>query len=218
MRLLCIKANVKPVLIVTGAAFLFVVAGCGRQQTGASKPEVGKVAAVASKTTGPGGKAATSEQPLYKPDQPTRPTLELSQQGITLNWIEKGVLRMSATAKELQGKEVFSTGRLTDFSGKMYENGKLTGTMTAPTVLVDMKTRVVTATGGVVLKLVEHNAIIRSKWMKWYSKQQKIVGNGGVTINMTTNSDKQTLTGAAFVADTALKNLTVKGSTKGLDF
>ena len=218
MRLLCTKANVKPVLILAGAAFLFVVAGCGRQQTSASKPDAGKVAAVASKMTGPGGKAAGGEQPPYKPDQPTRPTFELSQQGITLNWIEKGVLRMSATAKELHGKEVFSTGWLKDFSGKMYENGKLTGTMTAPTVLVDMNTRVVTATGGVVLKLVERNAVVRSKWMKWYSKQQKIVGNGGVTINMTTGSDKQTLTGAAFVADTALKNLTVKGSTKGLDF
>ena len=218
MRLLCIRANVKPALILAGAAFLFVVAGCGRQQTGASKPDAGKVAVVASKMTESGGKAATGEQPPYKPDQPTRPTLELTQQGITLNWIEKGVLRMSATARELQGKEVFSTGLLTDFSGKMYENGKLTGTMTAPTVLVDMKTRVVTATGGVVLKLVENNAVVRSKWMKWYSKQQKIVGNGGVTINMTTGSDKQTLTGAAFVADTALKSLTVKDSTKGLDF
>ena len=218
MRLFHIRATIKPVLVLTGAAFLFVVAGCGRQHIGSSKPDASKVAAVASKMTESGIKAPTKGQPLYTPDEPARPNLQFTQQGIAFNWVEKGVIRMSATAKELQGKEVFNTGWLMDFSGKMYENGKLTGTMTAPKVLVDMKTRVVTATGGVTLKLVENNAVVRSKWMKWYSKQQKIVGNGGVTIDMTTGSDKRTLTGAAFVADTALKSLTVKDSAKGLDF
>ena len=200
----------KPVLVFAGAAFLFVLAGCGRQGASVRTPgnaSSGKIAAARSGTTASGAKVADK-------DQPTRPMLEVSQQGITLNWVEKGVLRMSATASQLQGKELFKTGWLKDFSGKMYENGKLTGTMTAPRVLVDMNTRVVTATGGVVLKLVEHKAIIKSKWMKWYSKQQKIVGNGGVKIT----SDLGTSTSAAFVADTALKNLKLTDSAKGPDF
>lgn len=200
---------IKPVLVIAGAAFLFVLAGCGRQ--GVTTP--GKATVVPSKMTQPEAKSAAKDDKPYKPDEPGRPTLEVSQQGITLNWVEKGVLRMSATASHLDGKELFSTGWLKNFSGKMYEDGKLTGTMTAPDVMVDMKPRVVTATGGVKVKLVEHNAVITSKWMKWYSKQQKIIGGGEVKIT----SDMGTSTSAAFVADTALKNLKLLDSSKGLD-
>lgn len=147
-----------------------------------------------------------------KPEEDSGPKLEFSQKGITLKWVENGQLRMSATAKELKGDEVTKTGTLLDFSAKLYENGKLTASMHAPKAFVDTANRVVTATGGVTLESVERETKVKSDWVKWYAKQQKVVGNGGVRID----SAMGTIEAAAFVANTALKSLTVMDSAEGL--
>jgi hypothetical protein len=48
--------------------------------------------------------------------------------------------------------------------------------------------------------------------MKWYAKEQKVVGDGGVKIDSTMGN----MSGAAFVADTAMKSIKVLDSGKGL--
>lgn len=119
---------------------------------------------------------------------------------------------MSATAKEGRMNELTKTGLLTDFSAKLYENGKLSSTMTAPKVVADTANRIVTANGGVTMRSVERNTVVDARWVKWYAKQQKVIGGGGVTIK----SDAWDLKSSAFVADTGLKTLTLKNSSKGL--
>lgn len=155
-------------------------------------------------------KPAAKAKPAL-PEQ-TGPKLAMSQTGITLRWVENGKLRMIATAREFRGNEVTKKGELLDFSGQLYENGKPATTMTAPKVVADTTNRIVTATGGVVMKSLLRKTVVRSQWAKWYQKKQKIVGNGGVTIK----SDTWDVKAAAFVADTGLKTLSVRNSAKGL--
>jgi lipopolysaccharide assembly outer membrane protein LptD (OstA) len=152
--------------------------------------------------------AAKTKQPA----EPESPKLALSQKGITLNWVENGKLKMTATAREFQGNEITKKGVLLDFAGQLYDNGKPATTMTAPRVVADTANRIVIATGGVVMKSLLRKTVVHSQWAKWYEKQQKVVGDGGVTIK----SDTWDVKAAAFVADTGLKTLSVRNSAKGL--
>jgi hypothetical protein len=184
------------------AVAAIVLCGCG--------------SADSAKTVKPSPKPhKASKQPVKaKPvaAEPAAPKLALSQTGITLRWVENGKLRMIATAREFRGNEVTKKGELLDFSGQLYENGKPATTMTAPKVVADTTNRIVTATGGVVMKSLLRKTVVRSQWAKWYQNKQKIVGNGGVTIK----SDTWDVKAAAFVADTGLKTLSVRNSAKGL--
>jgi lipopolysaccharide assembly outer membrane protein LptD (OstA) len=165
-----------------------------------------------AKATKPHQSAKQAAKVKPAPPEQTGPKLALSQTGITLRWVENGKLRMSATAKEFRGNEVTKKGELLDFSGQLYENGRPATTMTAPKVIADTQNRIVTATGGVVIRSLLRKTVVRSQWAKWYQNQQKIVGNGGVTIK----SDTWDVKAAAFVADTGLKTLSVRNSAKGL--
>lgn len=178
-----------------------LLAGCGPADSG-------------KETAKPAKPVAQKPAKPVKPTPPaeTGPKLSLSQKGVTLRWVEKGVLRMSATAKEFRGNEVTRKGELINFSAQLYENGKPATTMTAPKVVADTANRVVTATGGVVMKSLSRHTVIKSQWAKWYEKKQKVVGNGGVTIK----SDTWTAEAAAFVADTGLKTVSLRDSAKGL--
>lgn len=120
---------------------------------------------------------------------------------------------MTATTRELSWDESQQKGSAFDFSAKLYENGKLTATMTAPRAEVDTRSQIVLATGGVTLKSMERNTTIRAGWVKWYAKKKTAIGNGGVKIKTPTWDSE----GAAFVADTTLKTFTVKDSAKGLE-
>ncbi|MHB9035634.1 MAG: LPS export ABC transporter periplasmic protein LptC [Armatimonadota bacterium] len=198
MRL--ISRNVVLILIVI---LVLCVAGCGRRQSDAPDGQQPNAA----------DKSAVKNQPTkVEPEVESGPTLEFKQQGVTLNWMEKGQVRMSAVATEVKGSEVTRVGELTDFSGKLYENGKLVATVVAPKAVADTVNRIVTATGGVTLKSMERNTTVKAQWMKWYAKDQKVVGDGGVKIESTMG----TMQGAAFVADTGMKTITVKDSAKGL--
>ena len=204
---------------ILAAAFLLLLAGCGSRQssTSSNKPtESVKTTVAGSKSKGNAKtiENAKPDEPAVKPIEDTGPKLELSQRGVTLNWVEKGVLRMSATASKGQISEITKVGMLFNFSAKLYDNGKLTTTMTAPKVIADTTNRIVTATGGVTLKSLDRKTVVKAKWMKWYEKKQKVVGNGGVDIK----SDTWNVQSAAFIADTALKNLSVQNSAEGLDF
>ena len=198
---------------VLTAALLLLFAGCGSRQsnTPSTKPPISKITESAKTTV---ANNAKPDEPAVKPIEDTGPKLEVSQRGVTLNWVEKGVLRMSATASKGQISEITKVGILFNFSAKLYDNGRLTTTMTAPKVIADTTNRIVTATGGVTLKSLDRKTVVKAKWMKWYEKKQKVVGNGGVDIK----SDAWNVQSAAFIADTALKNLSVQNTAEGLDF
>lgn len=183
-----------------------LLVGCGQADSGRpAKPA--KPAAARQTVTKPAQKPAKHES---APDN--MPKLTLSQKGVTLNWVERGVLKMSATAKEFRGNEVTRRGELIGFSAQLYENGKPATTLTAPRVVADTTNRIVTATGGVVMKSLARNTTVKADWAKWYEKKQQIVGNGGVKIS----SDAWTAEAAAFVADTGLKTISLRDSAKGL--
>jgi hypothetical protein len=184
-----------------------MLSGCGQANPGkpASKPAVRPKQV--SKPV-----AATKPAAPAKPAADQKPKLSLVQKGVTLQWVDNGELRMTATAAEFRGNEVTRQGVLTDFSAKLYENGKPATIMNAPRVVADTVGRVLTATGGVTIKSLSRKTVVKSGWAKWYQKQQKVVGNGGVKIN----SEAWTAESAAFVADTGLKTVSLRSSAKGL--
>lgn len=162
----------------------------------------------------PKPKSATVKPVLdVQPKKPV-PQFIVDTRGVTLNWSAKEGTQMTANAKSASFNEVTQSGTLLDFSAKLYENGKLTAAVSAPLAEADTKKRTVTASGGVTLKSFERKTVVTAKWIRWYANTHKLVGNGGVKIV----SESGTIDGAAFVADTALKTLTVKDSGKGLEF
>lgn len=195
-------------MLVLIASAAISIAGCGRQQAIAP----GKQATASNVQSNAVKDSKAKGQAVTKTEAESSPNLELKQQDVTLNWMENGKVRMSARASEVKGNEVTKVGELIDFSGKLYENGKLVATLDAPKAVADTVNRIVTATGGVTLKSLERNTTVKAQWIKWYAKDQKVVGDGGVRID----SAMGTMQGAAFVADTGMKTITVKDSAKGL--
>ncbi|MCE5323435.1 LPS export ABC transporter periplasmic protein LptC [bacterium] len=202
----------KNIVLVLVGVMVLLVAGCGKRQPSVSQVPVAQASDNQAQTSQNKTDTEKKPQAYMLPRVDDGPKLQFSQQGVTFSWVENGHVRMSASAKEVSGGEVTRIGRLTNFSGKLYENGKLVATMTAPKVIADTTKRIVTATGGVTLKSLERNTTVRSQWMKWYAKEQKVVGDGGVKINSTMGN----MQGAAFIADTAMKSIRVMDSGKGL--
>lgn len=205
-------------LVALLAAFgLMVAAGCRSEHTVAPEADGAAAPSPAPQSSQPAAEApepAGVEPPAgtESADRPDGPRLELTQQGVTLTWHERGQLRMDARASSLKADEVTKTGTLLDFSARLYENGKLTAEIRAPKAVADTDKRIVTASGGVTLKSVERATTVRSEWVRWYAREQRVVGNAGVKIE----SAMGTITAAAFEADTALKTLTLRDSAKGL--
>jgi len=141
------------------------------------------------------------------------PKIEYTQEAVTLRLDDKGDLRMIAKARELSGDEVTRTASLLDFSAELYENGKLTTVIKASKGLADIGKQTLTASGGVTIKSLERDTFVEAAWVKWYAREKKVIGNGGVKID----SEMGSVEAAAFVADTALKTFTVKDSAKGLE-
>jgi hypothetical protein len=186
------------------ATVALILVGCGRTP-GAPKVSV-KLRTASSRQT--------ARPPVALPKQQigSAPQMDITQKGVSLRWVENGQLRMTARATFLTGNEVTRRGTLSNFSGELYENGKLTAAIRAPMVEVDEAKRIIIASGGVSLKSLERKTKVRAKWIKWYEKDQRVVGNGGVKIESTMG----TLEGAAFVADTGLKSIKVFDLAKGL--
>ncbi len=188
------------VLIVAIGAVFVLLAGCGRQQSGAPLAEKKTVATKSSKTDN------------KKPDEESSPKLAASGKKPELTWVENGSLRMHATAQEFEGDEINKIVVLKDFSGEMYENGKISTMMTAPKVVADDTKRIVTASGGVILKSLDRKTVMSANWIRWFAKEQRVIGIGDVKVT----SEMGDMTGAAFEADTALKKWKVTDSAKGL--
>lgn len=221
---LSISPIIKRIIIVTISAGIVISAsGCSRNssESTASKQPAKVTSNQASKpapddkkdNSNEADKAKDSSKAEASPADDT-PKLQLSQKGVTLSWVEKGQVRMKASGRESKYDDMAKVASMLDLNAQLYQDGKLSASMKAPKAIANTTTRIVTATGGVTLKSMERNTIVKAAWMKWYAKEQKVIGDGGVKIT----SSMGTLTGAAFVADTNMRTITIKDSAKGLKF
>lgn len=217
-----IRNYLLPVLVLmTSAAFIFLVGGCGGRDANTSPAAPIKSEAAPAKP-GPARSAPKPTPEVSKPikiekiDEEPKPKIEISQSGVTLKWmdLDKGTVKMVANAREIQAQEETRVGTLMGLSAKLYEAGKVSTTMSAPKVSVDSNNRILTATGGVLLKSLDRKTVVTAQRVRWFANQQKIIGVGKVKVT----SELGTMEGAAFVADTALKTVNVKNSTEGLDY
>lgn len=192
-------------VLCTGMVF---AVGCARQPV--ERPTKPVALVVDNKPENDQAKKPLIEE---KPQTPPPPQLDVTQQGVTLSWNDKSGRNMIAKAKKDTFNLRTQVGTLLDFSAKLYENGALLASISAPHAYVDTAKRVVVATGGVDLKFMKPPTQVRSKWIKWTPDTHKIVGNGGVTMTYPNG----TATAAAFVGDTAKQTLELRDSGKGLE-
>ncbi|MEN6371682.1 MAG: LPS export ABC transporter periplasmic protein LptC [Armatimonadota bacterium] len=191
-----------------------LLAGCSRVE----KPQtenLGNQAKQQVKSPGepsgkPGSKPAKpdTESQSGKKEEPAAPKLKVVGQKVSLNWQEGGKPKLSATAVELTGDTLAGKAVMKRVSAELYQDGKLVAKLVAPNVEADEKTRVVTASGGIILTSTVPESTIRTvkcNWIKWYSKSDKIVGNGGVTAT----GPLAKIKAAAFTADTKLRTVKV---------
>jgi LPS export ABC transporter protein LptC len=188
--------------ILLGVVVLAV--GCGKSPDRAKAP-----VAAESKPT-----VTKAQQPVAKPpkdiaqDKPSVPELEVKGRLVTISWDEKGKISMQATATEMTGNTVSGTATIKKVKARLFSNGRQTGTLVAPLVQADEGSRVLTASGGVALTSSDPKSSIRTvkcQWIKWYSRENRIVGGGGVKAHGPVAS----IDAAAFIADTQLRNVRI---------
>lgn len=156
-----------------------------------------------AKTTKPDAETRKNEG-----DEPAPPQLKVIGRKVNLNWQEGGEPKLAVTAVELTGDTLAGKAAMKQVSAELYQDGKLVAKLVAPNVEADEKTRIITATGGVTLTSNVPESTIRTvkcDWIKWYSKSDKIIGNGGVTAT----GPLVLIKAAAFTADTKLRTVKV---------
>ena len=151
---------------------------------------------------------ATLKKAAVKPAQSTK--LNLQSKGVTLNWVEKGKLRMSAKAVEFKGDEISGRGQLIKFTAKLYENGILKAVISADKAIADTKKRIIFAEGNIVMNSSIRETSVRASKIKWFAKEQRIIG-----LKANIKSTMGNMQAPAFEADTGLKSITLKNSVTG---
>ena len=199
--------------VVAAAVLLICIGGCA-----SDKPDTPETNSSAASNVEAASVKAVEDPPEPEretpPPEDTGPTLVLIQRDAKVNWSDPdGQRQMTATAREIGINQESLKGQALDFSGKLYENGKLTAEIRAPKAVIDYNTRTVTATGGVVMKSLKRQTTVRAEWVRWYARKHRIVGNGGVKIDSPDLNGE----GAAFTADTGLRNYVLLSSAKGLE-
>lgn len=200
--------NCRLLLIVTLCAGIALAAGCARRPTeSATQPAGG------GHSTGQSSDRNQAKPLLEEAKTPAPPKLAVTQEGVTLSWNDKAGRTMVAKARSDSFSLRTQVGTLLDFSAKLYENGALLASVSAPRAYVDTAKRTVMATGGVDLKFAKPQTRVRSEWIKWTPDTHRIVGNGGVTMTYPNGA----ATAAAFVGDTAKQTLELRDSGEGLE-
>lgn len=200
---------------IVGFVLLIASPGCGRKSTTPAESITSlREEARQDKSERSGGKEPQRSAEAVRPGG--LPSLETVVKRVTLRWTDKNLMSLSASASKLEGSEVTRKAVLTDFRAELYQNGKLTTTLVAPKVEADEARRTLTATGGVTLKSLDRGTVVKCAWVKWYAREGRIVGDGGVKVTSKLQSGgNYEMEGAAFEADTALRSITITDSARG---
>lgn len=201
-------------LLTALCAGIVLAAGCAREKAMETPKSPRPLLVGGDPKSGPKSAKPGKTSPFSKIKPPQ---IMVTQRGVTIRWDAKDGTQMTATAKSGDYNQVTQVGTLLDFSGKLYENGKLTASVSAPMATIDAAKRTVIATGGVTLRSLERQTVVKSSWIKWYANQHRIVGDGGVHMESKNEPNTMKMDAAAFQADTALKTLKVMDSAKGLN-
>ncbi len=206
-------------LILAAALFIF---GCGKKAEkkaeNTTPPETRPVEDVLNPREGKTTiedkvpeKEPEPEVARQKPEEPEmpRPGVSLTQKDIKINWTDKGRTKMTATAREMIASESNKSMTVKGFKGTMHQDGS-GATISADEAFVDAVAKTVTASGNVTLKSTGKVTSIRAPWIKWYSKENRIIGSGGVSIT----SEMGTIEAPAFEGDTKLNTYTLKDSVQ----
>jgi hypothetical protein len=191
---------------------LIVLVGCGKgsdQSSVSSKPKEIRIDSSAITGKKIDNRKSQDDSSSKNSDVTIpEPQFKMTGQKISISWQENGQQKLTAKAIEATGNTISGKAALKKVNADLYENGKLVATLVAPLVEADEKTRVVTATGGVTITSKVPESTIRTveaDWIKWYSKDGKLVGNGGVKARGPVTS----MDASAFVADTRLRNIRI---------
>ncbi len=180
-----------------------LVAGCGKSPEPARAPQ--------PTNSKPGQiSAKPKDRPAKEVDLTKKetPDLKVSGQIVRISWEEKGKVSMKATAQEFSGNTISGEATLKRVNARLFSNGKQTATIVAPLVQVDENSRVLTASGGVTLTTSDPKSSIKTvkaSWIKWYARDNRIVGNGGIKARGPVAS----IDAAAFIADTQLRSIRI---------
>ncbi len=191
-----------------------ILAGCtGGRKTPSAPPTTTELSKQDQKTKDPGNstkpdvKAKGNEADSNEPAEIT-----FGQKGafkrVSLAWQEDGQPKLVASADELTGNTLSGTAEMKRVTAQFFDGRKHVATLTAPLVRADEKSRIITATGGVtVTSNVAESTIktVKADWVKWYSREDKLVGNGGIQVR----GPVTTIDATAFVADTQLRTIKI---------
>lgn len=182
-------------IAVALAAVLMValISGCGARKPSQPASQAGK--------QGSPGKA--SEKPATPVALPERDKVGVTTKNVTLTWEEAGKLKMQATAREIIGNQLTGKGEMHDAKVLWYDKGQLTTVMQAPRIDAENATKVLLASGGVTVKSIPRNTVVKARQLKFYANDHKIIGSGGVKVT----SDMGTVNATGLVADTELKTI-----------
>ena len=184
-------------ILSMGVAVLFAVMsmiGCApRRSTNASKPSPSP-----SASAGPSYGAIVTNPEYTLIDVHNKPVMQITAQG--------GV---GGTG------DGNTFGELTKGRATLYRDGKAVATLTADKMKADNKTRVLTATGNVLVRSRNDTdgtpKSVRADTMRWEHDKNQITGEGNVMLSYGTTVQ---IPGRSFVADTAIQSFDVTGNSK----
>lgn len=186
---------------IYGVLLAFLAAGCGQSEKARTVKATLAKPHHSAKAQPPEKKSASSN------------TAKAEFQKAHMLWAdEKGRTVFDAAYKSASltqsGKD--AVVELRGVSAKLYADGRISSTLSAPHVMAYSKTRQVTADGGVLVQSVTAEASAQCQNLLWKPKENKIIGYGNVRMvrrNMSVLADN-------FKADTGLKKAVFSGGAE----
>lgn len=149
-----------------------------------------------------------------KTDQNSEPPMPLKVIGkkVSLVWDDGGKPKLKSVATELTGNTISGKARMKNAKADLYDKGVCVAKMVAPVIEADESNRIVIATGGVTITSTSSKSnirIIKSEWVKWYSREDRLVGGGGISVNGPMGS----IDAATIETDTKLEKIKITSGT-----
>lgn len=176
------------VLLVLGLLAVFGPAGC-RKAVSPRRADSSRRPPVPAATGDEQGKAGALKAEFH---------------GAKMTWDdEKGARVWEARFKEAAASQTGKSAvvELRGVEAGLYRNGKIASRLVAPRVVADSRTREVKASGGVKVTSAIYDASVRAERLLWRSREDKLLGAGGVRMR----KGNLSITARSFEADTALK-------------